>query len=108
MENNIDRQPSFEIVRRGTKRYNLKYKVILVGDSIVGKSCICLKHTNNSFVNNYNQTDGYINFDSKIRYKDVFIKLQLYDTSGNDMYNSLISILYRNTSLALIVYSIDE
>ena len=99
---------SFEIVRRGTKKYNLKYKIILLGNSSVGKSCICLKHTNNSFVNEYNQTDGYINFDSKVRYKDVFIKLQLYDTSGNDMNTSLINTLYRNTSLAIIVYSIDE
>ena len=107
MENN-DHQLGFEIVRRGTKKYNLKYKAILVGNPSVGKSSICLKHINNSFVNEYNQTDGIINFDSKIRYKDVFIKLQLYDTSGNDMYNSLVSTLYRNTSLAIIVYSIDE
>ena len=107
MENNED-ELSFQIVRKGTKKYNLKYKIILVGDSSVGKSCICLKHTNNSFVNEYNQTDGYINFNSNIRYKDIFIKLELYDTSGNDMYNSLISTLYRNSSLAIIVYSINE
>ena len=107
MENNDD-QLSFEIVRRGSKKYNLKYKVILVGDSSVGKSSICLKHTNNSFVNDYNQTDGFINFYSKIRYKDIFIKLQLYDTSGNDMFNSLVTSLYRNASLAMIVYSIDK
>ena len=103
-----DNNSLFEIVKNGNKSYNLKYKIVLVGDPGVGKTCICMKHTKNSFANEYIQTNGYSNFNTDLKYKDVEIKLELFDTSGDDQYYSLIRSLYRNASLAIIVYSIAE
>ena len=103
-----DNNTAFEIVKKGNKSYNLKYKIIIVGDPGVGKTCICVKHTKNSFANEYIQTYGYSNFISDLKYKNVEIKLELFDTSGDDQYDSLIKALYRNASLVIIVYSIAE
>ena len=99
---------TFEINRKGTKRYNLKYKIILVGNSGVGKSCICQKQAKNSFTNDYISTNGFETFNSDVKFKNISIKLELYDTSGNQEYNSIIETLYKEASLIMIVYSIDE
>ena len=98
----------FEVVKKGSDTFNLKFQIIIIGESGVGKTCICLKHAKNSFLNEYIQTSGYELYDSDLKYKDISMKLQIYDTSGDDNYNSLISTLYKKTSLAIIVYSVDE
>ena len=108
MEEKNSEKSIFEIVKQGSPAYNLKYQIIIIGDECVGKTCICEKHTKNIFVNEYNQTKAYNTFDSHINYKDIAIKLQIFDTSGEDKYNQLILELYKKTSLAIIVYSIDE
>ena len=98
----------FEIVKKGSKTYNLKYKIIVIGDSSVGKTCICLKQSKNSFVNEYIETKGYDTYISDLKYKDILMKLEMFDASGDEKYISIISNLYKKTSLAMIVYSIDE
>ena len=99
---------TFEIIKRGTNQYNLKYKIILVGDAAVGKSCICIKQTKNLFINDYIATNNYEAFNSDVKYKDLSIKLQILDTSGNEFFNSIIRLLFREASLVLIVYAINE
>ena len=49
-----------------------------------------------------------MDYDTEVKYKDLTIKLQLFDTSGNEDFNSILEILYKYASLALIVYSIDK
>lgn len=98
----------FEIVKKGPNSYNLKYKIIVIGDSSVGKTCICLKQCKSLFVNDYIQTKGYNIYFSNLKYKDISMKLEIFDTSGDEQYISIISNLYKNISLAMIVYSIDE
>ena len=43
-----------------------------------------------------------------IRLNDKVVKMQIWDTCGQEIYRSLISNFYRNSSLAIIVYSITE
>ena len=43
-----------------------------------------------------------------IRLNDKVVKMQIWDTCGQEIYRSLISNFYRNSSLAIIVYAIDE
>ena len=105
---NISEISTFEIIKKSSNKYNLKYKIILIGDPSVGKSCICLKQVKNLFVNEYISTNNYMDYDTEVKYKDLTIKLQLFDTSGNENFNSILEILYKYASLALIVYSIDK
>ena len=43
-----------------------------------------------------------------IRLNNAIIRLQIWDTSGDGLYNSLINNFYRNASLVIFVYAIDE
>ena len=53
-------------------------------------------------------TIGFEFFSFIVLINNKIIKLQLWDTSGQEKYKSLMSNFYRNTSLAIIAYAIDE
>ncbi len=99
---------TFEINRKGEKEYNLKYKIIMLGNPGVGKSSICIKHTKNIFNTDYVTTLGTEIYDSDIKYNDLNIKFDIWDTAGQEKYNALITNYYKNSSLAILVYAIDE
>ena len=61
-----------------------------------------------AFVENYFSTVGVEFFTVNIRLDDKVIKLQIWDTCGQEIYRSLIANFYRNSSLAIVVYSITE
>ena len=74
----------------------------------MGKSCISTQATKHAFETNHLATIGFEYFTFNIKYKETVIKLQIWDTCGQEFYKSLISSFYRNTSLAVIVYAIDD
>jgi Ras-related protein Rab-1A len=88
--------------------YDLSFKLIIIGDSGVGKSCLALKGTKNLFEDNYISTIGFEFFNFNIKVEDKVVKLQIWDTCGQEIYRSLIANFYRNSSLAIMVYAIDE
>ena len=74
----------------------------------VGKSCLSMQATKHKFENNYLATVGFEFFAFNIRIDNKIVKLQIWDTCGQEIYRSLITSFYKNSSLAIIVYSIDE
>jgi Ras-related protein Rab-6A len=64
--------------------------------------------TKHKFETNYAATVGFEFFSFNIKLNNEVIKLQIWDTCGQEIYKSLISNFYRNCSLAIIVYSIVE
>jgi len=101
-------QMKYEILPDDYTQYDLSFKIIVIGDSGVGKSCLTNKATNNIFNDNYNATVGFEFFTFNIKINGKIIKLQIWDTCGQELYRSLITNFYRNSSLAIIVYSIDS
>lgn len=89
-------------------KYDLSYKIIIIGDSGVGKSSLTLRATKNQFQEYYNATVGFEFFSLNLKMEDSIIKLQMWDTCGQEIYRSLISSFYKNSSLAMIMYSIDN
>ena len=87
---------------------DLSFKIIIIGDSFVGKSCLALKATKGSFDSVYTPTIGFEFLTFFVKVEDLNIKLQIWDTCGQEVYRSLIGSFYRNSSLAIIVYSIDN
>ena len=85
---------------------DLTYKIIIIGDSGVGKSCLTIQAIQNKFVDLYRATVGFEFMSFNIRINKIIIKLQIWDTCGQEVYKSLITGLYRNSSLAIIVYSV--
>ena len=100
---------NYEILKGEELNCDLTFKIIIVGNAGVGKSCLSLKATKNIFDVNYNETIGFEFFDFNVCFEDKErIKLQIWDTCGQEIYRSFISNFYRNSSLAIIVYSISD
>ena len=74
----------------------------------MGKSCLSIQATKHKFEKNYLATVGFEFFSFNIKMKNTIVKLQIWDTCGQEQYRSLVSNFYRNSSLAIIVYSIEE
>ena len=86
----------------------LTFKIIIIGNSGVGKTSITTSAVKNVFINDYKSTIGMEIFSLYLKVNDKPIKLQIWDTCGQEIYRSLIQNFYRNSSLAIIVYSIDK
>ena len=110
MENNSSEEniEKLEVLPDDYPRYDLSFKIIVIGNSGVGKSCLSIKATKNIFENNYLATVGFEFFNFNVKINDKVIKLQIWDTCGQEIYRSLITNFYRNSSLAIIVYEINK
>lgn len=104
---NID-DTTIEVLSEDYSNYDLSFKIIVIGDSGVGKSCLTMRATKNLFDTNYNATVGFEFFTFNVKINNQVIKLQVWDTCGQEIYRSLITNFYRNSSLAIMVYSIDK
>ena len=86
----------------------INFKIIIVGDSGVGKSSLLKRAVQNKFDGNYQATIGFEFLLMHFKVNELKIKLQIWDTCGQEMYRSLIQGFYRNTSLALVVYDVNR
>lgn len=87
---------------------NLQLKLILVGDTAVGKSCIHHQLTDKTFKPIYNSTIG-VDYNSFIVKKNAYnLKLQIWDTAGQEMFHSIVRSYFRNTIGAIVVYDITD
>ena len=97
-----------EILEEHHKNFDLNFKIIVIGNVGVGKSCLSLKATKGIFVEEYTSTVGFEFYCFNVKINDKIVKLQIWDTCGQEAYRSLIMNFYRNASLAIIVYSIED
>ena len=91
-----------------TNQYYLSFKVIVIGDSNVGKTCLTGRAFKDKFDTRYSPTIGFEFLTLCVKIDNRIVKLQIWDTCGQEIYRSLIKSFYRNASLAIIVYSIDS
>ena len=89
-------------------KYDFSFKMIVIGDAGVGKSCLTSRASKDKYMSDYSPTVGFefLTFTTKL--EDKVIKLQIWDTCGQEVYRSLITNFYRNASLAMMVYSINS
>lgn len=104
--NNNDLKVS--VLGEENNHFDLSFKIIVIGDSGVGKSCLTMKATKNQFEENSTATVGFEFFSFNLKIDPKIIKLQIWDTCGQEIYRSLICNFYRNSALAIIMYSIDR
>ena len=85
------------------------YKYIIVGDSSVGKSCLLLRFANNQFKDGHDLTIG-VEFGSRTVAIDSQnnIKLQVWDTAGQESFRSITRSYYRGAICALLVYDVTR
>ena len=88
--------------------YDLIFKIVLIGDSGVGKTNILSRFINDEFSETTQATVG-VEFGSKIIKKgEKLIKLQIWDTAGQERYKSITSAYYKGSKGAFVVYDISR
>lgn len=93
---------------RGEDEYDYLFKVVLIGDSGVGKSNLLSRFTKNEF-NLESKTTIGVEFATKtIEWEDKIIKAQIWDTAGQERYRAITSAYYRGAVAALLVYDITK
>mmetsp|Transcript_33725 Transcript_33725/g.35020 ORF Transcript_33725/g.35020 Transcript_33725/m.35020 type:complete len:207 (+) Transcript_33725:2-622(+) len=88
--------------------YDHLLKMLLIGNSGVGKSCLLFRFADDSWSENYVTTIGV---DFKIKTLDLdgkSIKLQIWDTAGQERFRNITSSYYRGAAGIMIVYDITE
>ena len=103
-----DDEFNIEILPEDFAQYDISFKIIVIGDSGVGKSCLTTQAVRQNFEEFYTATVGFEFLTFNMRINNNVLKLQIWDTCGQEVYKSLISNFYRNSSLALILYAIDN
>ena len=83
-------------------------KLLILGDSSVGKTCILLKYVDNKFEESNIATVGVDYMDKMIEYKNFNIKLQIWDTSGEEKYRSITKNFYRNADGLFVVFDLTR
>ena len=85
-----------------------RHKIIFVGDACTGKTSIINRIIDNPFNDTYEVSIG-IDFMSKnIRFRGQNIKIQIWDSAGQEKYKGLIPSYIRNSSLVFIVYDVSN
>ena len=84
------------------------YKLVLLGDSSVGKTSIATQFVNNAFSEFQDSTIGAAFLSKLLVVKGNRINFEIWDTAGQERYHSLAPMYYRNAKVILIVYDITS
>ncbi|XP_043819992.1 ras-related protein Rab-13 [Dromiciops gliroides] len=90
------------------KSYDHLFKLLLIGDSGVGKTCLIIRFAEDNFNSTYISTIG---IDFKIRTVDIEgkkIKLQVWDTAGQERFKTITTAYYRGAMGIILVYDITD
>ncbi|XP_065870467.1 ras-related protein RABF1 [Euphorbia lathyris] len=92
-----------------TDAKNLRVKLVLLGDSGVGKSCIVLRFVRGQFDPTSKVTIGASFLSQTIALQDsTTVKFEIWDTAGQERYAALAPLYYRGAAVAVIVYDITS
>ena len=90
------------------KSYDLLFKLLLIGDSGVGKTCILFRFSDDAFNNTFISTIG-IDFKIKtIELRGKKVKLQIWDTAGQERFHTITTSYYRGAMGIMLVYDITN
>ena len=90
------------------KNIEYDFKIIVVGDSGVGKSCLLYQFAENKWLMNKEMTLGVDYYSKILSIENSRVKLKIWDTAGQEKYKSIIKSYYRNSNLAVVVYDITN
>ena len=84
------------------------FKVILLGDSLVGKSSLMGLLKNQIFVTSYSSTIGVDFGTVYFDHGDDKIKIQIWDTGGQEKFSPLVKVYYRNSTCAIVMFDLTN
>lgn len=84
------------------------FKLVLLGDTAVGKSCIVVRFVRDEFYEFQEPTIGAAFLTQTVQVEDATVKFEIWDTAGQERYRSLAPMYYRGASAAIVVYDITN
>lgn len=86
----------------------ISFKVVLLGEGRVGKTCLCLRYLKGSFSDSQESTIQATYLDKRLNIAKRSVKLMIWDTAGQERFHALGPIYYRDANGALLVYDITD
>jgi len=90
------------------KDYDYQFKLVLIGDTGVGKSCILLRFADDTYTENHISTIGVDFRFRTVKVDKKTVKLQIWDTAGQERYRTITSAYYRGADGIVIVYDVTS
>mmetsp|Transcript_15557 Transcript_15557/g.32911 ORF Transcript_15557/g.32911 Transcript_15557/m.32911 type:complete len:214 (-) Transcript_15557:274-915(-) len=87
-----------------SKDYDYLFKLVLIGDSGVGKSCLLLRFADDAFTESYISTIGVDFRFRTVKMDKKTVKLQIWDTAGQERFRTITSAYYRGADGIIMVY----
>ena len=100
MENDDFRKNSFD--------FDLRFKIMVIGESKVGKTSVIKKYTQNKFGGVYLTTVGVDFQDKIINIDDKKIRLQIWDTAGQERFRNITKNYFNSSNGFLLIYDITD
>eukprot|EP00727_Mastigamoeba_balamuthi_P011504 m51a1_g6977 putative rab family gtpase (202) ;mRNA; r:117856-118951 len=91
-----------------SSEYDYLFKYIIIGDSGVGKSCLLLQFTEKKFHESHDVTIGVEFGVRRVEIGGHAVKLQIWDTAGQEAFRSISRTYYRGSAGALLVYDVTR
>jgi len=88
--------------------YDYLFKLVLIGDSGVGKSCLLLRFADDNFTDSYISTIGVDFRFRTITIDKKTVKLQIWDTAGQERFRTITSAYYRGADGIIMVYDVTN
>jgi len=85
-----------------------QFKLVLLGESAVGKSSLVLRFVKGQFLEYQESTIGAAFLTQTVCLNDTTVKFEIWDTAGQERYHSLAPMYYRGAQAAIIVYDITN
>jgi len=84
------------------------FKLVLLGDTAVGKSCLVVRFVRDEFFEFQEPTIGAAFLTQTVTLDDATVKFEIWDTAGQERYRSLAPMYYRGAAAAIVVYDITN
>lgn len=88
--------------------YDYLFKLVLIGDSGVGKSCLLLRFADDQFTESYISTIGVDFRFRTVKVDGKTVKLQIWDTAGQERFRTITSAYYRGADGIIMVYDVSN
>lgn len=92
----------------GTQGKICQFKLVLLGESAVGKSSLVLRFVKGQFHEYQESTIGAAFLTQTVCLDDTTVKFEIWDTAGQERYHSLAPMYYRGAQAAIVVYDITN
>lgn len=89
-------------------RAQCSFKLVFLGDTAVGKSCLVGRFVRDEFLEYQESTIGAAFVTQTVTLSDVVVKFEIWDTAGQERYRSLAPMYYRGASAAIVVFDITK